>query len=139
MKIYIDSRYAFGVEHDFGMIWKQRQNNCTSSVVSQMLDAVLPKQVAICKCDAHTSNNDPVSQGNARVEVAVKAAARQPLSASHILLQVDPTTPTGDLQELQLRATAEERAQWRRSGCKYTNGVWVGPDEKPCLPKYLFP
>ena len=30
VKMYIDSRYAFGVEHDFGMIWKQRRNNCTS-------------------------------------------------------------------------------------------------------------
>ena len=68
-----------------------------------MLDAVLlPKQVAVCKCDAHTSNNDPVSQGNARAGAAAKAAARQPLSASHILFQVDTTTPTVDLQELQL-------------------------------------
>ena len=28
--IYIDSRYAYSVVHDFFMIWKQRQTNCTS-------------------------------------------------------------------------------------------------------------
>ena len=105
-----------------------------------MLDAILlPKQVAVCKCDAHTFNNDPVSQGNARADAAAKtarAAARQPQPASHILLQVDPTTPMADLQELQLGATADERGLWRKCRCTYTDGVWVGPDDKPCLPKY---
>ncbi|XP_062255780.1 protein NYNRIN-like [Platichthys flesus] len=147
VNIYTDSRYAFGVVHDFGTIWKHREFLTSSgkpiahhALVSQMLDAVLlPKQVAVCKCDAHTSNNDPVSQGNARADAAAKAAACQPLSASHILLQVDPTTPTADLQDLQLRATADERGLWKRSGCTHTHGVWVGPEGKPCLPKYLFP
>ena len=104
-----------------------------------MLDAILlPKQVTVCKCYANTFNNDPVSQGNAGADAAAKAAARQPLPASCILLQVDPTTPMADLQELQLGATADERGLWRKCRCTYTDGVWVGPDEKPCLIKYQF-
>ena len=81
VNIYTDSRYAFGIVHDFGTIWKHR-NFLTSSgkpiahhtLVSQLLDAILlPKQIAVCKCEAHTSNTDLVSQGNARADAGTPA------------------------------------------------------------------
>ena len=50
VNIYTDSRYAFGIVHDFGTIWKPIAHH---TLVSQLLDAVLlPKQVAVCKCEA---------------------------------------------------------------------------------------
>ena len=68
VNIYTDSRYAFGIVHDFGTIWKHR-NFLTSSgkpiahhtLVSQLLDAVLlPKQVAVCKCEAQQGLLSPL-------------------------------------------------------------------------------
>lgn len=44
--------------------------------IKYLLDAIfLPKQVAVCKCDAHTNSFDPVYLGNARAVSAAKLAA----------------------------------------------------------------
>lgn len=84
--IYTDSRYSFGLVHDFGLIWKHR-NFLTSSgtsiahhqLVSELLDAVqLPFAIAVCKCSAHSTNSDPVSLWNERADVAAKHAAMLP-------------------------------------------------------------
>ncbi len=84
--IYTDSRYSFGVTHDFGALWKHRK--CLKSdgrrimnapLVAALLEAILlPVKIAICKCAAHTINRDFVSTGNARADVAAKdTAAKQ--------------------------------------------------------------
>ncbi len=62
--IYTDSRYAFGVTHDFGALWKHRiflksdgHPILNASLVSELLEAILlPDEVAICKCAAHTND-----------------------------------------------------------------------------------
>lgn len=82
--IYMDSRYAFGVVHNFVAIWKHR-NALTSSrryiahhkPMSERLDAVqLPLAIAVCKCCAQTNKSDPVSLGNTRADSAAKQATR---------------------------------------------------------------
>ncbi|XP_044045346.1 uncharacterized protein LOC122873086 isoform X2 [Siniperca chuatsi] len=127
-----DSRYAWGVAHDFGKLWANR-NFLTSTgkpiahhtLVAELLDAVLlPKQIAICKCEAHTNNLDPISQGNARADKAAKAAAKQTPTTQCVAVTNEHLTPTADLQELQTRATAEEKAVWRKAGCTVTDKVW---------------
>ncbi len=83
--IYTDSRYAFGVTHDFGALWKHRNflksdghPILNASLVSELLEAILlPDKVAICKCAAHTNDKSFISTGNARADVAAKAAAAQ--------------------------------------------------------------
>jgi len=83
--IYTDSRYTFGVVHDFGTLWKQRGFLTSTgkyiahhNLMSQLLDAVLlPKTVAIIKCQAHTNGNDFISKGNASADAVAKAAAQQ--------------------------------------------------------------
>ncbi len=83
--IYTDSRYAFGVTHDFGALWKH-QNFLKSdghpilnaALVSKLLEAILlPDKVAICKCAAHTNDKSFISTGNVRADAAAKAAAAQ--------------------------------------------------------------
>lgn len=78
--ICTDSRYAFGVVHDFGTLWKQFFffKNPTSKpvtdhqLISDLLNVILlPQQAAICKCEANHS--DTVSLGNARVDAALLA------------------------------------------------------------------
>ncbi len=83
--IYTDSRYAFGVTHDFGALWKHihflksdGHPILNASLVSELLEAILlPDEVAICKCAAHTNDNSFISTGNARADAAAKAAAAQ--------------------------------------------------------------
>lgn len=44
-----------------------------------LLSAIeLPKQLAICKCAAHTNKSDFISLGNARADEAAKAAHIDP-------------------------------------------------------------
>ncbi len=81
--IYTDSRYYFGVTHDFGALWKHRKilksdgkPILISTLVAKLLDAILlPKAIAVCKCQAHTAGTDPISTGNAWADAAAKAAA----------------------------------------------------------------
>ncbi|KAI3365419.1 hypothetical protein L3Q82_010512 [Scortum barcoo] len=85
--IYTDSRYAFGVVHDFGALWKHRNFLKSDgkpilhhSKIIALLDAILlPKAISVCKCVAHTHASDGVSLGNARADAAAKTAAQQPL------------------------------------------------------------
>ena len=71
------------------------------------------KQVAICKCQAHTNNDDFISQGNARADTAAKAAAQLDNTNNNIqCLAMSPLTSTADLLDLQARASLEERVGW---------------------------
>ncbi len=82
--IYTDSRYAFGVTHIWAL-WKHRNflksdghPILNASLVSELLEAILlPDEVAICKCAAHTNDKSFISTGNARADAAAKAAAAQ--------------------------------------------------------------
>ena len=48
-------------------------------------------------------------------------------------------TPHAGLTYIQTRATADEKLIWGQNGCELKDGVWVGPNGEPCLPKHLFP
>lgn len=150
--IYTDSRYAFGVENDFGALWKHIKKFfffffksdgrpiLNASLVSTLLDAILlPKQLAICKCAAHTKNKDFISTGNTRADMAAKAAAAQQSKEPEcILLSETNTNALTSLQSMQAFATVAEKNLWRRCGCKLENDVWMSVDGKPCLPRHFF-
>lgn len=65
--IYTDSRYAFGVIHDFGALWKcrsflksDRKPELNNGLIAELLQAMLlPSQIAVCKCSAHMNLHDP--------------------------------------------------------------------------------
>ena len=71
--IYTDSKYAFGVVHDHGVIWARRgfigadgKIISHSQLINDLLAAVhLPSELAILHCRAHTGGGDPISRGNA--------------------------------------------------------------------------
>lgn len=120
VNIYTDSRYAWGVVHDFGQIWANRSFLTSTGkpvahhkLVADLLESVLlPKQVAICKCEAHTNNVDSVSQGNARADSAAKTAAKQQVVTSFVSIPASPLTLTADLQDSPLCRV--ERIQGRK-------------------------
>ncbi len=145
--IYTDSRYAFGVTHDFGALWKHRNflksdghPILNASLVAKLLEAILlPDKVAICKCAAHTNDKSFISTGNARADAAAKAAAAQETKETTCAL-VSVTNPdiSPCLQSMQSFSTGAEKQQWRSSGCSLQGGVWMSVDDIPCLPKHFF-
>ncbi len=145
--IYTDSRYAFGVTHDFGALWKHRnflKSNghpiLNAALVAKLLEAILlPDKVAICKCAAHTNDKSFISTGNARADAAAKAAAAQETKETTCAL-VSVTNPdiSPCLQSMQSFSTGAEKQRWRSSGCSLRGGVWMSVDDIPCLPKHSF-
>ncbi len=145
--IYTDSRYAFGVTHDFGALWKHRiflksdgHPILNASLVSELLEAILlPDEVAICKCAGHTNDKSFISTGNARADAAAKAAAAQETKETSCAL-VSVTNPdiSPCLQVCRLFPQEQKKQKWRSSGCSLQGGVWMSVDDIPCLPKHFF-
>lgn len=83
MNIYTDSRYAYGVVHDFGFLWDHRGFLTSSGKVVKHADLIqdllekvkLPKTIAVIKCQAHQRTNDPITMGNNRADEVAKQAA----------------------------------------------------------------
>uniref|UniRef100_UPI00398ED842 uncharacterized protein n=1 Tax=Pristiophorus japonicus TaxID=55135 RepID=UPI00398ED842 len=145
--IYTDSRYAFGVVHDFGQLWKNRgfitsggKHIKHSQLVLSLLDAIqLPSNVAVVKCAAHTTGEDEVSVGNRRADEAAKQAA---LAQADCLQAVSVSPPQIlDIQQLktaQQQVTIQERRTWENQGCFLKNNIWYHPDGRTVCPRSLF-
>ncbi|RMC18221.1 hypothetical protein DUI87_05102 [Hirundo rustica rustica] len=84
INIYTDSRYAFGVVHAHGAIWKERGllNSQGKSIkhaqgVPRLLDAIqLPERVAIMHIKAHQKASSELEEGNMLVDREAKEAAK---------------------------------------------------------------
>ncbi|XP_044155530.1 uncharacterized protein LOC122942100 [Bufo gargarizans] len=159
--IYTDSRYAFGVAHDFGPIWKSRKFLTAggtpvknAEAVQALMEALsLPIQAAILKIKAHSKAETPEAQGNALADKAAKeAAVREMKDLSTIMAfapgkvaRKDGGIPKGFfltkeiLEDRQREATDDEYEVWARKD--------AGPDEDRiwrlghllCLPRSLYP
>ena len=78
--IYTDSQYAYATTHTFAQHWKNRgmitstgKPVTLAKLLTELLQAVqLPKQLAICKCAAHTKGTDEISKGNAFADKIAK-------------------------------------------------------------------
>ncbi|XP_041868122.1 uncharacterized protein LOC121656940 [Melanotaenia boesemani] len=127
LTVYTDSRYAFGVVHDFGALWRHRKflksdgkPILNSTQIAALLDAILlPSEVAVVKCQAHTKDTSSVAHGNALADQAAKQAA---LSASPHILASSPVSeedqsPPCSLQDIQSFSTPEERLIWKENSC----------------------
>ncbi|XP_077644843.1 uncharacterized protein LOC144247577 [Lonchura striata] len=84
INIYTDSKYAFGVVHAHGAIWKERgllssqgKNIKHASEILQLLEAVqLPEKVAIMHIKAHQRINSELEEGNELADRKAKEAAK---------------------------------------------------------------
>ncbi|XP_073502993.1 uncharacterized protein [Phyllobates terribilis] len=144
--VFTDSRYAFGICHDYGPIWKSRKFIGSSGkpiknaeAVAQLLRALeLPKQVAIVKVQAHTKECTKEAEGNRRADAAAKAAALLPLPVETYTVQVSGSVDLDLLQSLQDQASAPDRKEWtKRSAKQGKDGLWRA-DGKYCLPRSLY-
>lgn len=140
--IYTDSAYTFGSVHQFCKQWSLRgfktatgQEVALKAPLQELLEAIkLPKSIAVCKCAAHTKGTDDISVGNRLADKAAKAAAK--IYALHI--KTSESEPENILQDYQNRAPSSEKRKWKTKGCELKNDLYIGPDDKPWLPKSFY-
>ncbi|KAM9138980.1 uncharacterized protein ACDP82_008604 [Pangshura tecta] len=148
--IYTDSRYAFGVVHDYGLLWKYRGFLTStgspiknSFYVSALLDALLlPKAIAAVKCTAHKTPHDEVTRGNALADSAAKAAALSVPQAEHtcVLIEQPSLASLEDLAKIQEATSGIGKNSWSAAGCiLHTDHLWRAPDGRLVAPKTLMP
>ncbi|KAL7879718.1 hypothetical protein SRHO_G00019720 [Serrasalmus rhombeus] len=129
--IYMDSRYAFAVVHDFGGIWHQRGFVTTdnkpishASLIEDLIRAsFLPSRLAVVKVRAHQRSSDPNSVGNNTADSAAKRGAlhgppcpfMNSASFSCAALTVD-LLPGLDLDCIQATASDSDIKHWLSSG-----------------------
>ncbi|XP_051497575.1 uncharacterized protein LOC127395146 [Apus apus] len=85
VNIWTDSRYAFGVVHAHGAIWKERGLLTTlgkhikhADMILRLLEAVqLPSAVAIMHCKGHQKGNTAQGVGNKLADYEAKRAAER--------------------------------------------------------------
>ncbi|RMC22185.1 hypothetical protein DUI87_03058 [Hirundo rustica rustica] len=94
VNIYTDSRYAFGVVHAHGVIWKERgllnsqgKNIKHSQEILRLLEAVqLPEQVAIMHIKAHQKVSSELEEGNELADREAKEAAKGEITIEGALI-----------------------------------------------------
>ena len=137
INIYTDSRYAFGVPHDFGMLWKQRgfltspgQPIKNSKQVSRLLECfLLPRKVAVIKTTGHSRESTPEAEGNQLADQAAREAALLPpvpVMISCTPLLAPPPIDLVALTEAQALISPETARQWELQGCTRDSetGLW---------------
>lgn len=140
--IYTDSRYAFGVCHATGALWKQRgfltsngQPIAHANLISDLLRAIrLPSSLAVIHCRAHQKDDSKATKGNQFADMTAKWAASKPLKAPTTLpaLQLGPTVRYQDLLEPGEIKTWEEKCE-----AIHREGFWWVPDGRPIAPRRL--
>ncbi|RMB97449.1 hypothetical protein DUI87_26060 [Hirundo rustica rustica] len=94
VNIYTDPRYAFGVVHAHGAIWKERgllnsqgKNIKHSQEILRLLEAVqLPEQVAIMHIKAHQKVSSELEEGNELADREAKEAAKGEITIEGALI-----------------------------------------------------
>ena len=127
--IYTDSQYAFATTHTFAQHWKNRGMITSTGkpvthakLLTELLQAVqLPKQLAICKCAAHTPETNPVSKGNAFADKIAKQAAQGEIK---VLSLTENALNDKVLQEMQQQSPKPEQELWKRKGAHLKNGIY---------------
>ncbi|GAB0207301.1 hypothetical protein GRJ2_003195700 [Grus japonensis] len=147
VNLYTDSKYAFGVCHATGMLWKERgfltsagKTIAHGQQIKELLEVIqLPSELAVICIKAHTNQENQLAKGNELVDQAAKAAARQVIFAMTLTHQGELDRELPDMQKLYEELPEEERQLWEKLGAEQQNGQWT-LGGKPLLPKrYLIP
>ncbi len=142
--IYTDSRYAFGVIHDFGVIWQTRKFLTSAGspikhagLVKDLMFAMkLPKKLAVIKVKAHLTTNTMEAKGNALADVAAKQACFyatvQVCSGSTAQKIILPPESIVDLYKdvplYEAWTWLDKGATVDSSGCWTKGGKYVAPE-----------
>ncbi|XP_052631837.1 uncharacterized protein LOC128136394 [Harpia harpyja] len=141
VNIYTDSKYAFGVCHAMGTLWKEGgfltlagKTVAHGQQIEDLLEAIqLPSEISVIYIKAHTQRQDTIAKGNSLAKQAARAAARQVVSVMS-LSQHEITFELPDVNKLYEDLPEEEKQQWTQLGAHRREGQWI-LDNKPFLPK----
>ncbi|XP_040216980.1 uncharacterized protein LOC120946223 [Rana temporaria] len=155
--IYTDSRYALGVAHDFGIIWRARGFLTAAGTlvkhgpaIKELMDALLlPDQVAVLKVKAHGKLNSQEARGNHLADIAAKQGAKdqrkmaevakeESESLAQMPLAVHVPSDRLYLASMQRAAYTDEHLEWIDKGAEYEGDLYLMRG-KTCLPKYMYP
>ncbi|NXU46847.1 POL3 protein, partial [Drymodes brunneopygia] len=135
INIWTDSKYAFGVVHAHGAIWKERGLLNTqkkqikhAEEILKLLEAIhLPKRVAIMHCRGHQKGNTDQEIGNRLADQEAKRAAEQEIEIGSLIPDGKPVNfnenPEYSKEDLKL---ANDLRGKRR-------GDWIHLDEGQVL------
>nr|XP_049612462.1 uncharacterized protein LOC125989971 [Syngnathus scovelli] len=146
--VYTDSQYAFSTLFYFAKQWERRGMTTSTgkpvthaSLLKDLLQAILlPAKLAVCKCAAHTTGRDEVSNGNRLADkIAKEAAAGR--HGHEIFLMGSEDTQLIDktvLTDMQGNAPMVEKRMWTTKGAIVDTDNIHRINDKPVLPKSLF-
>ena len=144
VNIYTDSKYAFGICHAIGMLWRERgfltsagRTIAHGELINDLLLAIQePREIAVVYIPAHSSKKHALAKGNQLADAAARAAAVHP-NYSVPIMTVQTIPLLSDPKTLYTEMNKEELEVWMRMGAVQKDGIWMIGD-KPMLPhKYL--
>ncbi|GAB0202604.1 hypothetical protein GRJ2_002726000 [Grus japonensis] len=132
VNIWTDSKYAFGMIHAHGAIWKERgllsaqgsPIRHKEEVLQLLQDVQKPKEVAILHCKAHQFGQTAVNVGNRLADKAAKEAAGQGILA---------LVPVKQMKIPNLKARyskLDEQLAENLKASQNTEGWWVTPENQ---------
>ncbi|CAJ0961348.1 unnamed protein product [Ranitomeya imitator] len=153
VNIFTNSRYAFGVAHDFGSTWAARgyptssgtpvKHAATIKVIVAALD--LPLEVAVNKIKTHGRLDSLETRGNFFADKTAKTYAADPFGKEKaVYVSQDTEEGTkGSLMRIihlhQDKTSDDEKKSWQEGGAKTDeDGVWR-MNKKVCLRRNLYP
>ena len=144
VNIYSDSRYAFGVIHDYMTAWGRRGFITTGGTPikhQQRIEALLrasekPREAAVIKVKAHQKEPGRDSpdwlkfKGNQAADRAAQLALEQETIDELPIAAIEPTEAEIDIQGLHEDTPKEEKEKWEAQGAvKGTDNIWRREDK----------
>ncbi|XP_069766770.1 uncharacterized protein [Narcine bancroftii] len=138
--IYIDSKYACGVVHNFGKIWKEcglitsrGKELAHEQMITLTLEALtLPREIAVVYIPGHQRGDTPTAIGNRRADEETKRAAMQ---REVRLLTLIPVRP--GIEKAPIFTAKEETDMAQLGACRLPDGTWKTPDGRMVLNKEI--
>ncbi|XP_069782896.1 uncharacterized protein [Narcine bancroftii] len=138
--IYTDSKYAYGVVHTFGKIWKERglitsrgKELAHEQMITLTLEALtLPQEIAVVYIPSHQRGDTPTAIGNRLADDETKRAAMQ---QEVRLLTLIPIRQ--GIKKAPIFTAKEEKDMAQLGANQLPDGTWKTPDGRMVLNKEI--
>ncbi|XP_069759138.1 protein NYNRIN-like [Narcine bancroftii] len=138
--IYTDSKYAYGVVHTFGKIWKERglitsrgKELAHEQMITLTLEALtLPQEIAVVYIPSHQRGDTPTAIGNRLANEEAKRAAMQ---QEVRLLTLIPIRQ--GIKKAPIFTAKEEKDMAQLGASQLPDGTWKTPDGRMVLNKEI--
>lgn len=133
INIYTDSKYAYGVVHDFAKLWEERNFKTSDgkpishhNVVAELISAAQqPLKLAVIKVAGHKTGESDEAKGNRFADEVAKWAAKEAICSPHVSEQSNEVPMMNsslindlDVKILQANPTQEDLTHWAANEVK---------------------